>query len=446
MPATTLAPTPVAPAAPAQTPLPGEPATSPPAASFEPVLAEAARSRAASDSEDAGTAAAAGTAPSPGEAVADGSAPAEGSQLDTPATSPPGAPAVEGRSEPAAPTPGRAAEVAGRSDTTSCGAATAIGPSNLAGAVAVACEAVPTPGQPAGETMAASGTGTRTARELVAGAAGTGAPGVPLPPPGLALPPPGLAQTAPAPVESAPVEGAAASGPRPITADAGGAASGTPDVSAGQGVTLPGPAAASTAAAPTGRATGSGGGEGAEPAAHTSSRSGQAHAEAATVATAAAPAQPVDRMSVAPPPEIPRARTTLAALADTTHSLIRMAARDGHARALITLRPAELGQVEIRLSFHDGRLTADVVAESRQAADVLLQASGDLRRSLESQGLTIHALDVRDGSTQRGTRGNPHDPARGGMLARHEQGGDDQSTTIEASSLPLPEGMLDVLA
>jgi flagellar hook-length control protein FliK len=72
-----------------------------------------------------------------------------------------------------------------------------------------------------------------------------------------------------------------------------------------------------------------------------------------------------------------------------------MAARDGAGSARITLHPAELGSVEIRIRYQASGVSAELTAESQQAAQALQQSVGELRRALESQGLTVLDLDVR---------------------------------------------------
>ena len=182
----------------------------------------------------------------------------------------------------------------------------------------------------------------------------------------------------------------------------------------------------------------------------TSPDGGQSQRQAATQTSTTTPvAQQAPPTEAAPSAraEAPlKARARLGDLADVAQTLIRVAAKDGKTTARITLRPVELGEVEIRLRYRAGGVSADVVAESRQAAQLLTSASSELRRSLESQGLTVHWLDVRAGSEGGRDR---EELGRGG----NRRSGDDtvvdevdDVTTIEASSLPLAAGAVDVLA
>ena len=85
-----------------------------------------------------------------------------------------------------------------------------------------------------------------------------------------------------------------------------------------------------------------------------------------------------------------------------------------------------------------------MLADSQAAAQVLQQASGDLKRSLEAQGLVVHDLDVRAGEQERQ---RAHEQHRHGRGHRHAHAFDlPDQTTIDTSSLPLPAGAVDVLA
>ena len=186
---------------------------------------------------------------------------------------------------------------------------------------------------------------------------------------------------------------------------------------------------------------------GASPDGGQSPRQGASQLATPAATTAAQPATPTEAAVVAAKAEAPlRARARLGELADVAGTLIRVAARDGKTTARITLRPVELGEVEIRLRYHAGGVSADVVAESRQAAQLLTNASSELRKSLESQGLTVHWLDVRAGGDERRAWEELGQSRNG--TSDGDPGVDDteELTPIEASGLPLAAGAVDVLA
>jgi flagellar hook-length control protein FliK len=142
-------------------------------------------------------------------------------------------------------------------------------------------------------------------------------------------------------------------------------------------------------------------------------------------------------------------RSRLSELADIASTVIRVTAREGKAAARITLRPAELGDVEIRLRYHAGGVSADVVADSPQAAQTLSQAVGELRRSLETQGLVVHWLDVRTGDDGRRAWQEAWHPGQGEARGRRdplEELDELRSPTpVDAAALPGTGGSVDVL-
>jgi flagellar hook-length control protein FliK len=181
--------------------------------------------------------------------------------------------------------------------------------------------------------------------------------------------------------------------------------------------------------------------------------------EARTMTPVDATAQPQPVATTAPQPavitertaatETPvRAHSSLAQLVETARTVVRMAVRQGATEAHITLHPAELGEVSIRLRYHAGGVSADVLAESHTAAQALQGAASELRRSLEAQGLVVHELDVRAGEHEKHRAHEQHGDTHGGHRGhRHAHTFDlPDQTTIDTSSLPLPTGAVDVLA
>jgi flagellar hook-length control protein FliK len=185
-------------------------------------------------------------------------------------------------------------------------------------------------------------------------------------------------------------------------------------------------------------------------------RTGDQPAAAPTVAPAAAARQadpaPVTARVQAEAPAAPAPGVRLTELVEAAGTVIRIAVRDQQGVARITLRPAELGSVDIRLTYGPGGVTAQLTAESPQAAQALAQASHELRRALEAQGLVVQSLDVQHaGGDDRpsanrdrlGSENGQQRGARGGTLAEPT---DDPETTIAPSRLPLEGTQVDVLA
>ncbi|MGI8781940.1 MAG: flagellar hook-length control protein FliK, partial [Solirubrobacteraceae bacterium] len=154
----------------------------------------------------------------------------------------------------------------------------------------------------------------------------------------------------------------------------------------------------------------------------------------------AAPAQP----SAAPLHQAPRA----------VAQLLHVAVDRGITHAKLNLRPVELGGIEIRLQTSAAGVTAQVIADSPEAAKLLQQAADELRRSLERSDVTLLSLDIATAGEHRfdGSAGASADLAE--EQARHHarHGGDPAAAAADEQSpvtatVQLPSGLLvDVLA
>jgi flagellar hook-length control protein FliK len=193
------------------------------------------------------------------------------------------------------------------------------------------------------------------------------------------------------------------------------------------------------------------------------------HAAAPAAPAAAAPAaqqQPSGAAgSVNSPqqaPAVTRAEAPLATgvplsrAAETVEHILRLAASRGGMQARVSLKPAELGSLEVVIRQTAAGLTARVVAEDAGAAHVLQQAGSELRRSLEAQGITLLNLDIGQSGGER-TLGRSSGGALQGGFEGDRSGDDTQSRsggTVAAdddisteTTVRLPNGALvDVLA
>jgi flagellar hook-length control protein FliK len=150
-----------------------------------------------------------------------------------------------------------------------------------------------------------------------------------------------------------------------------------------------------------------------------------------TTATAAAPATPAGTGSV-----------PLAQAVETVRLTIGASAQRGVTRARIALRPEELGGVEVHLRHTAEGLSARVVAEVPEAAHLLSQAAGELRRTLEQQGVNVVRIDVGTAGdeatgTGAGAAGNEQ---RGGR--RH--GGSTAAGDASETDLPTPDRTIEL--
>lgn len=117
-------------------------------------------------------------------------------------------------------------------------------------------------------------------------------------------------------------------------------------------------------------------------------------------ATTAAPAAPAAGGGAAPAPAAtPTAFARLGELPASAAALLEVATGARATRARIVLTPPELGKVEIRLRYGADGVSATFHADSPQAAQSLAGAAGDLRRSLETQGIPVVRIDVPPAAT-----------------------------------------------
>jgi len=111
----------------------------------------------------------------------------------------------------------------------------------------------------------------------------------------------------------------------------------------------------------------------------------------------------------------PGSGVRLAQMVETVRTTIEIGARQGTPQMRIALSPASLGGLQIHLTETPNGIVARIVAEHSAAATTLQQGSDDLRRSLQSGGLTLLSLDI-ESSDQRGAASS--DPNIGGSGSR----------------------------
>jgi flagellar hook-length control protein FliK len=88
----------------------------------------------------------------------------------------------------------------------------------------------------------------------------------------------------------------------------------------------------------------------------------------------------------------------------------------GESSVFIRLKPAVLGQVEIRLSLQDGQLTASIMTGSTQVKEALEGAMAQIRQRLESQQIHVAELTVFVGEEY----GFAHGQGSGNMYRQNE--------------------------
>lgn len=179
-------------------------------------------------------------------------------------------------------------------------------------------------------------------------------------------------------------------------------------------------------------------------------------------APAAAPAPVPDAPAAsAAPTSVPERAVGLDRAVETVRLALRAAAERGVTQARISLNPRELGGIHVHLRHTADGLVARVVAEHGHAAQLLEQAGAELRRSLETQGVTLLRLDIGTHGEQGGrAAGQQAGFGASGNGARANAGGADAGTPDDGDAVPgsvsdaspstqlaLPNGVLiDVLA
>jgi flagellar hook-length control protein FliK len=159
-----------------------------------------------------------------------------------------------------------------------------------------------------------------------------------------------------------------------------------------------------------------------------------------TVAPTAAPARPASPLPTPAATPVPLARA-----AEAVENVVRLVAtRGGVTHARVALRPESLGSIDVHIRSTPDGLVARVVAHAPAAVQTLQQAAGDLRQSLEEQGLNFASLDIGQPGERR-AGGRAHENGGGSPAADESVALDSDTTTTE--TLRLPTGVLvDVLA
>jgi flagellar hook-length control protein FliK len=135
---------------------------------------------------------------------------------------------------------------------------------------------------------------------------------------------------------------------------------------------------------------------------------------------------------------------------ETVQAVVKMAQTNGVTRARVALHPEQLGGLEIQLTSTKDGVSARVLADAAQAANVLRHAGEELRRSLESQGINLVRFDVgtAGGEQRRSNFGQePGSGSNGRTPTDSMEETEVTSDTTQEKTVQLPNGVLvDVLA
>ena len=126
-----------------------------------------------------------------------------------------------------------------------------------------------------------------------------------------------------------------------------------------------------------------------------------------------------------------------------TRRALRSLGRGHGGATVVQLRPAQFGKVTVRVQMEEGRVQADLVARTPEAARVLGEHLRLLRDSLEHKGLVVDRLEVREESKVESSRLDQHnendaDEDRSGGKRDRQEG-----ETSSKRSSPQVLGQLD---
>lgn len=134
--------------------------------------------------------------------------------------------------------------------------------------------------------------------------------------------------------------------------------------------------------------------------------------------------------------------------------MIRIAIRSRVTNARITLKPTQLGSIEINLRYTGKGVSATLTSKSQAALSALTEAGADLRSALKQQGITLLSLDIHDSATEASGAGpRQSDGDRLDKEARAQTGaatGDGETAgsedSVQASTRPTLGVAVDLFA
>jgi hypothetical protein len=142
----------------------------------------------------------------------------------------------------------------------------------------------------------------------------------------------------------------------------------------------------------------------------------------------------------------PVAQTTQVPVEQFVQHLERFATRsfqitqhNGFAEAKISLVPEHLGQVEIKLTMHNGQLTAQIVTETATGREALEQQLGALRNALQAHGIQVERLEITQQTNAASTFAFLKDQAQQQSARQFQQQTGSRSSGYEEESIDFEE-------
>lgn len=161
----------------------------------------------------------------------------------------------------------------------------------------------------------------------------------------------------------------------------------------------------------------------------------------AVVPTAQQAPQPIAPAPATPEP--PALRQAVGKAAETVAARVGRAIQDGTRVLTMQLHPAELGRVEVRLTFHDSGVGVQMTVDRPETYDAFARNRGAMEQHLANSGvnLTTGGLDLRFG--QQPDRSVPQ-PSMHAM--RVPLSGDAASSESPPPARTMRDGLIDILA
>ena len=132
---------------------------------------------------------------------------------------------------------------------------------------------------------------------------------------------------------------------------------------------------------------------------------------------------------------------------------VTKAMNSGADKINIKLTPASLGRVEVQLEMTDGRITATIMADSKETLDLLKGGAKDLAKALNSAGLQTDSNDLEFSLREQGNQDVAKDgDGKDGKLnfddvADGTAEGEESATTLETALRDIiSEGHVDIRA
>ena len=142
-------------------------------------------------------------------------------------------------------------------------------------------------------------------------------------------------------------------------------------------------------------------------------------------------------------PESPALQQAVGKAAETVAAQVGRAVQDGTRVLTMQLHPAELGRVEVRLSFHDAGIGVQMTVDRPETYDAFARNRSAMEQHLANSGvnLTTGGLDLRFG--QQPDRGMPQPSMH---TVRVPLSGEAASSELPPRARFVRDGLVDILA